>query len=69
MALTLTKSTDTAPTNEFDYLHTPVWLHTVRLAVELDQMFPPERSDAMYEALAENDLSVFRYFLRHRRGC
>lgn len=64
MAVTLSKESDNVPVGEFDYLYTPVWLNTVRLAMALDKIFPPERSDAMYEGLADNDLRVFRYFLR-----
>lgn len=66
MTVTLSKESDNSPAlkAEFAFLYSPVWLNTVRLAMTLDKIFPPDRSDAIYSGLADNDLRIFRYFLR-----
>lgn len=64
MAITLAKQSDNPNPFPFAYLHTRPWKNTVHLAVALDKIFPPDRSDAVYSGLADNDLRVFRYFLR-----
>jgi hypothetical protein len=65
--VSLAKPSDTVPVAEFDYLFTPTWLNTVKLAASLDKIFPPDQSDKVYDALTANDLRAFSWMLRKQR--
>jgi hypothetical protein len=60
MAVALGKVTDTQPAREFAFLHTPVWLNTVKLYNGLANRHGEVVGDALYDALSDNNLEGLR---------